>query len=205
MNEKERMLAGKLYKAQGDILKKEFLHAKNIVRAFNQTTELELEKRTQLLKKLFNKTGKNLYIEPPFRCDYGCNIKLGNNFYANYDCTIIDVNEVIIGDNVMFGPKVSIYTAEHPIDAGIRNRGLEYGKPVRIGNSVWIGGNTVINGGITIGDNSVIGSGSVVTKNIPANVVAVGNPCKVIRQIGEADKTYWEQQASLYKSEKTPT
>lgn len=143
-----------------------------------------------------------LYIEPPFHCDYGCHISVGEWFYANYDCIMVDVCKVKIGDNVMFGPRVGIYTAGHPIDAEIRNTGLEFGAPVTIGDNVWVGGSVVINPGVTIGNNVVIGSGSVVTKDIPDNVVAVGNPCRVLREITEEDKRYWEEKRKEYLEDK---
>lgn len=198
MTEKGKMLSGKLYIAQDEELKSEFLNARRITRLFNATTEEETEYRQKLLKELFEKTGENIYIEPPFRCDYGCHISVGENFYVNFDCIILDVNKVKIGNNVFFGPCVCLYTAGHPIDATVRNTLLEFGKPITIGNDVWIGGNTVINPGITIGNNVVIGSGSVITKNIPDNVVAVGNPCKVLRSITEDDKNYWEEKRREY-------
>ncbi|MDE7432649.1 MAG: sugar O-acetyltransferase [Lachnospiraceae bacterium] len=194
MTEKELMLAGKLYTAFDEELKADCRRSRQLTRLFNNTTEEQGEYRTQLLKELFKKTGENLYIEPPFRCDYGSNITVGENFYANFDCIILDVNEVIIGDNVLFAPRVCVYTAGHPIDADIRNSGVEFGTKVVIGNNVWIGGSTVINPGVTIGDNVVIGSGSVVTKDIPEGVVAAGNPCRVIRKIMDADRQFWEKQ-----------
>lgn len=128
---------------------------------------------------------------PPFHCDYGKNIEVGENFFANYNCIILDVAKVTIGKNVMFAPNVSIYTAGHPIHPDSRNSGYEYGIPVTIGDNVWIGGSVVINPGVTIGNNVVIGSGSVVTKDIPDNVIAVGNPCRVIREITEEDRKYY--------------
>ena len=128
----------------------------------------------------------------------GIIFQLGESFYANYDCIILDVNKVIIGNNVFFGPRVCIYSAGHPIDANVRNMLFEFGKPIKIGNDVWIGGNTIINPGIIIGNNVVIGSGSVVTKNIPDNVIAVGNPCKVLRSITDEDKLYWENKKMEY-------
>lgn len=193
MSEKEKMLAGELYIAMDEELRNDFFKAKKLTRLYNRTTEEEGDYRKQLLRELFESTGENFYIEPPFRCDYGCHISIGENFYSNYDCIILDVCKVKIGNNVLFGPRVSIYAAAHPIDAETRNTGLEYGKPVTIGDNVWVGGNTVINPGVTIGNNVVIGSGSVVTKDIPDNVIAVGNPCKVLRQITEEDKNYWEE------------
>ena len=201
MTEKERMLAGKLYLAEDEELKKDNKKAKKLTRIFNGTTEDELAYRSELLKELFKTTGENLYIEPPFHCDYGCHISIGENFYANYDCIIIDVCEVSIGKNVFFGPRVGLYTAAHPIDATVRNTLLEFGKPIQIGNNVWIGGNAVVNPGVTIGDNSIIGSGSVVTKNIPENVIAAGNPCKVLRKITETDKLFWEENQKEYQQQ----
>lgn len=201
MTEKEKMLSEQLYTAEDEQLQKESKNAKRVTRIFNNTTEEEGLYRIQLLKELFKKTGERLWIEPPFHCDYGCHISVGENFYANYDCIIIDVCDVEIGDNVFFAPRVGVYTAGHPIDAEIRNTGLEYGKKIKIGNSVWIGGNTVINPGVTIGDNVVIGSGSVVTKDIPSGVVAAGVPCKVIREITQEDKRYWQEQAEKYRND----
>lgn len=202
MTEKERMISGKLYMADDKELAADFARAKRLTRLFNNTTEEQEGYRVELLKELFNKIGKDALIQPTFRCDYGSNISIGDNFYANYDCIIVDVCEVTIGDNVFFGPRVCIYTAGHPIDADIRDTLLEFGKKVAIGNSVWIGGNTVINPGVTIGDNVVIGSGSIVTKDIPSNVIAVGNPCRVLREITEEDKAYWQAQADQYYKEK---
>jgi maltose O-acetyltransferase len=200
MSEKERMLAGRLYIAQDKELGRDNKKSRQLTRLINNTTEEQIDYRIQLLKELFESTGKNLYIEPPFRCDYGCHISIGENFYANYDCIIVDVCKVKIGNNVMFGPRVNIFTAGHPIDAGVRNELLEFGKPVTIGNDVWIGGNTVINPGVTIGSNVVIGSGSVVTKDMPDGVIAVGNPCRVLRKITDVDKEYWEKEKEKYYS-----
>ncbi|MBU5488275.1 sugar O-acetyltransferase [Clostridium sp. MSJ-8] len=202
MKEKDRMLAGKLYIAMDEELVNDMKKSRRLTRLYNTTTEEQQDYRKELLKELFESTKENYYIEPPFRCDYGCNISIGNNFYANYDCIILDVNKVVIGDNVFFAPRVSVFTAGHPIDAEIRNMQLEYGKPVFIGNDVWVGGNTVINPGVTIGDNVVIGSGSVVTKDIPSGVVAAGNPCRVIRKINEEDKKYWEKLKNEYYESK---
>lgn len=202
MTEKERMLSGKLYIARDKELARDNKKSRMLTRLFNNSTEEQLKYRVELLKELFESTGKNIYIEPPFRCDYGCHISIGNNFYANYDCIIVDVCKVRIGNNVFFGPRVCIFTAGHPIDADIRNTQLEYGKPVTIGNDVWIGGNTVINPGVTIGNNVVIGSGAVVTKDIPDNVIAVGNPCRVLREITDEDKKYWENQKEEYFNSK---
>lgn len=202
MSEKERMLAGELYIAQDEELAADNRQSRKLTRLFNTTTEEQQEYRKELIARLFEQVGENYYIEPPFRCDYGCNISIGDNFYANYDCIILDVNKVHIGNNVFFAPRVNIFTAGHPISAKVRNTLLEYGKPVTIGNNVWVGGNTVINPGITIGDNVVIGSGSVVNRDIPSGVVAAGNPCKVIRNITEEDEIYWEDRRIKYEEAK---
>ena len=198
MTEKERMLHGELYFAYDEELKRDRLRARRLTRLFNGTTEEELEYRTELLKKLFQSAGDHIFIEPPFRCDYGCHIRIGDNFYANYDCIILDVCAVTIGDYVFFGPRVGVYTAAHPIDAGVRNAILEYGRPITIGNSVWVGADVVINPGVTVGNNVVIGSGSVVTKDIPDNVIAAGNPCRVLRPITVEDREYWEEKRKEY-------
>ncbi|MDO3409314.1 sugar O-acetyltransferase [Saccharibacillus sp. CPCC 101409] len=181
--EKEKMLAGELYKAWDEELRKESLHAKKLIRLFNATTEEEPERRVELLKELFGSTGENIHIEPTLRVDYGIHIHVGENFFANFDCTILDVCEVRIGDNCMLAPGVSIYTATHPIDPYERIAGPELGKPVTIGNNVWIGGRAVINPGVKIGDNAVIASGAVVTKDVPANTIVGGNPARAIRTI----------------------
>jgi len=167
---------------------------------FNNLRPAQVEARNAILQKLFGKTGRNFYVEPPFRCDYGYNIEIGDNFYANYNLVILDCARVKIGDNVFIAPNVGIYTAGHPIHSDLRNQELEFALPIEIGNSVWIGGYVVINPGIKIGDNTVIGSGSVVTKNIPPNVVAVGNPCKVLRSITEDDKSYYYNRFKVEKN-----
>lgn len=189
MKEKEKMLEGKPYRAFGDELVAERQAAKELIFEFNALHPSKIEQRDKIIKRLFGKTGKNFIIEPPFRCDYGYNISIGENFYANYNCTIIDCATVTIGDNAFIAPNVSLFTAEHPIHPDIRNDQLEYAIPISIGNNVWLGGGAIVNPGVTIGDNTVIGSGSVVTKDIPASVIAVGNPCRVKRKITEKDKT----------------
>lgn len=198
MTDKEKMLSGKLYKAFGDELKNDFKKAKRLVREYNLTTEEQEAERSRIIKELFGDTGEKFHIEPPFYCDYGCHIYIGENFFCNYECIVLDVCDVTIGKNVLLGPRVSIYAASHPIDAGVRTSELEFGKPITICDNVWVGGNTVINPGVTIGKNSVIGSGSVVTKDIPENVIAVGNPCRVLREITDEDKEYWEKQRDEY-------
>lgn len=191
MNQKERMLAGLPYKACLDGLNEERISNKLKIYDYNLIRPDETNKMDELIKQILGKTGQNVFIEQPFHCDYGKNIEAGNNFYVNYNCTILDVGKVIIGENVMFAPNVSIYTAGHPIHPKSRNSGYEYGIGVTIGDNVWVGGSVVINPGVHIGDNVVIGSGSVVTKDIPDNVIAVGNPCKVIRKITEEDRKYY--------------
>jgi len=191
MNQKERMLAGLPYKAWLDGLEEERLECKKKVFEFNNLQPGEWERFTQLLKDILGKTGENVYIEPPFHCDYGWNIEVGENFYANYNLIILDVGKVTIGKNAVLAPNVAIYTAGHPLHPDSRNSGYEYGIPVTIGDNVWIGGNTVIMPGVTIGSNVVIGGGSVVTRDIPDWSVAVGNPCKVIRNVTEEDRKYY--------------
>ena len=202
MTEKERMLSEKLYIPMDEALAADCARSRRLVRLINGTTEEQAEYRVQLFKELFGRTGENLWVEPPFHCDYGCHISVGENFYANFDCIILDVCDVTIGDNVFLAPRVCIYTAGHPIDAGVRRRQLEYGKKVVIGNDVWVGGNTVINPGVTIGDNVIIGSGSVVTKDIPSGVIAAGTPCRVLRPVTEEDTRYWEELEREYRRDR---
>lgn len=181
--EKVKMLAGEMYDPADPVLLKEREEARRKVRMYNQTLETEGEKRIKLLKELLGSTGENVYMEPNIRFDYGYNTHVGENFFANFDCTILDVCEVRFGDNCMLAPGVHIYTATHPLHPAERNSGREYAKPITIGNNVWVGGSAVINPGVTIGDNAVIASGAVVTKDVPENVVVGGNPAKVIKQI----------------------
>lgn len=198
MSEKERMLNGQLYIADDEELFKDKQEAQRLLKMYSSTTISQHIKRKKILEELLGSIGINPNIQPPFYCDYGKNIHVGNNFYCNYDCVILDVCRVDIGDNCLLGPKVCIYTAAHPIDANARNYSLEYGKPIKIGDDVWIGGNVIINPGITIGNNVVIGSGSVVTHDIPDGVVAVGNPCRVLRDIDDEDRKYWSRLAKEY-------
>ena len=191
MNQKERMLAELPYKAWMDGLHEERIACKVKIQEYNTCRADDFERKEKLLRGILGKAGEDVWIEPPFFCDYGTNIEVGDFFYANYNCIILDVAKVKIGDNVMFAPNVAIYTAGHPIHPESRSSGYEYGIGITIGNNVWIGGNTVINPGVTIGDNTVIGAGSVVTKDIPANVIAMGIPCKVIREITEEDRKYY--------------
>lgn len=180
--EKEKMLAGEMYNPADYELAKDRKNSRRLVRIYNQTLEDDEDKRIKLLKELLGATGKNVYMEPNIRFDYGYNTYIGENFYANFDCTILDVCEVRFGDNCMLGPRVQIYTATHPLNPFERNSGKEYAKPITIGNNVWIGGGAIINPGVTIDDNVVIASGAVIIKDVPKNVVVGGNPAKVIKE-----------------------
>ena len=191
MNQKERMLAGLQYKAWLDGLSEERLDLRLKIHKFNSCSPDKKDEMKAMIKDIVGKCGKDIFIEPPFHCDYGKNIEVGENFYANFNCVILDVGKVKIGTNVMFAPNVSIYTAGHPIHPESRNSGYEYGIGITIGDNVWVGGSVVINPGVHIGNNVVIGSGSVVTKDIPDNVIAVGNPCRIIREITEDDRKYY--------------
>ena len=200
MTEKELQQAGYLYKLDKELFSAH-LKAKGITRLLNGTLETEVERRRELVRELFSEAGEGSYIEPPFHCDYGIHTTVGKNFYANYNCCILDVCDVTIGDNVMFASHVGIYAASHPIDPEVRASGLEIGKPVKIGNNVWIGGHSCVCPGVTIGNNVVIGAGSVVCKDIPDNVVAAGNPCRVIREITEEERQFWRDQQAEYYAE----
>ncbi len=184
MTEKEKMLAGEIYNANYDEeLIKERIEVKDKCFEYNNIKPSNIEGRTKLLKEILGKYKETFYIEQPFICDYGYNIEIGKNFYANHNLVILDGNKVKFGDNVFVAPNCAFYTAEHPLDYKERNKGLEYAKPIKVGNNVWIGGNVTVLPGVSIGDNVVIGAGSVVTKDISSNVIAVGNPCRVIKEI----------------------
>ncbi|WGE49855.1 sugar O-acetyltransferase [Actinobacillus equuli subsp. haemolyticus] len=177
MTEQEKMCSGNLYNPADSKLKQDRLNAREIVFQLNQLAPSQQAEKTTLFNQLFHTAKTEFHIELPFRCDYGYNIKLGDNFYANYNCTMLDCAPISIGNNVMFAPNVSLFTAAHPIDPELRNSGIEFAMPIVIGNNVWIGGNSVVMPNVTIGNNVVIGAGSVVTKDIPDNYIAVGNPC----------------------------
>ena len=191
MNQKERMLAGLPYKAWLDGLAEERLENKKRVFRFNNMEPDKFEEKIALIKEIFGKTGENIFVEAPFHCDYGYNIEVGENFFANYNLTILDVGKVKIGANAQIAPNVSIYTAGHPVHPESRNTGYEYGIPITIGDNVWIGGSVTILPGVTIGNNVVIGAGSVVTRDLPDNVIAAGNPCRVLRTITEEDRDFY--------------
>ncbi|GGA76559.1 maltose O-acetyltransferase [Neiella marina] len=182
-SEFEKMLNGEYYNPFDPELTALRKNARELFERLNQTSMGELSKRTKIIKSLFGSTGKRIYVESNFRCDYGVNIHVGENFYANFDCVILDVAEVRIGDNCLMAPQVGIYTPGHPLDRQERVSGLEFGLPITIGNDCWIGGHAVINPGVTLGDNVVVASGAVVTKSFGDNVVIGGNPARVLKQL----------------------
>ena len=181
--EKEKMLSGELYDALDLQLVEDRLRTRLLLKELNDSREDETQERLRILQELIPLAGPGLWLQPPFYCDYGYNMKLGEKVFFNFNCVVLDVAEVVIGSRTLFGPNVQIYTATHPMDYKERASGLEFARPIRIGEDVWIGGSAVICPGVTIGDRSVIGAGSVVTKDIPADVFAAGNPCRVIRPL----------------------
>lgn len=193
MTEWEKLQNGVVYNDFDDDLFQRRIVAKKLFRAYNKTEDDETDLRQEIMQKLFKDVGKNVWIEPDFRCEFGKNIIIEDNVYINFGCVILDCAEVKIGANTLLGPNIGIYPVNHSIDAEERMQGGCYGKPVCIGKNVWLGGDVKILAGVTIGDNSIIGTGSIVTKDIPSNVIAVGNPCKVIRQITDKDKTDYLQ------------
>lgn len=188
MTEYEKMLAGLAHQPYSDELRTMRLAAKEILFDYQQLRPSESQAKNALLQKLFGQADATTKLIAPFYVDYGKNIRVGKNFFANFHCTMLDSGGITIGDNVMFAPNVSLYTVGHPLDAELRNAEWEQAKPIRIGNNVWLGGNVVVLPGVTIGDNVVVGAGSVVTKDLPANSLALGNPCRVVREITEQDK-----------------
>ncbi|MGC4067284.1 MAG: sugar O-acetyltransferase [Polyangiaceae bacterium] len=183
MNERDKMLAGMLYNPTYPELVEARLQARLKTEAYNRTSVVDLQERTELLRALFGRCGSIICVEPPFQCDYGTNIRVGENFYANFGCVILDVAEVTIGDNCLIAPQVGIYTATHPIDPALRRSGKELAKPIVIGNDCWIGGHATINPGVTLGNNVVVASGAVVTKSFGDNVILAGNPARVLRRV----------------------
>jgi maltose O-acetyltransferase len=181
--EKQKMLAGELYNALDKEISDERMNTRLLLKRLNETAENEPERRGEILKQLLPNASEGLWIQPPFYCDYGYNMKIGEKVFFNFNCVVLDVTYVTIGSRTLFGPNVQIYTATHPIDFRERATTLEYAKPITIGEDVWVGGSAVICPGISIGDRTVIGAGSVVTKDIPSDVFAAGNPCRVIRQL----------------------
>ncbi|HIZ20455.1 MAG TPA: sugar O-acetyltransferase [Firmicutes bacterium] len=190
----ERMKNGRLYYCSGEELMALQTQYLERLHAFNQTRPSEGEKRAAMLREMFAEIGEGCYIEPPLHANWGGkNVHFGNNVYANFNLTLVDDGEVYVGDNVMFAPNVTVATASHPVHPVLRSKQAQYNLPVFIENNVWIGAGAVILPGVRIGENSVIGAGSVVTKDIPKNVVAVGNPCRVLREIGERDFAYYHR------------
>lgn len=179
--EYDKMIAGKMYVPWDSELVNMRKRARLLCEAINQLSINDNEKRVHLIKELLGSTGESIYIEPNFRVDYGCNIHVGEHFYANYDCIILDAAPVTIGKNCLLAPRVGLYTATHPIDVVERTNGIEYGKPITIGDNCWIGGNAIINPGVTLGNNVVVASGSVVTKSFGDNVVIGGNPARILK------------------------
>ncbi len=191
MTLRERMKSEKLYFCNDPDLMREQLACLDRLYDFNRTRPSELELRTKLLRELLAEVGENCYVEPPLHANWGCHTHFGNNVYANFNLTLVDDTDIFVGDSVMFGPNVTLATAGHPVDPELRRKVAQFNLPIRIGNNVWIGANAVVLPGITIGDNSVIGAGSVVTRDVPPDVVAVGNPCRVLRPIGPRDREYY--------------
>ena len=186
-SEKEKMLAGELYDPLDTELSRERERCRNLLKQLNDSREDQVEERKALLNQLLG-AETDVWIQPPFFCDYGTNIRLGSKVFFNFNCVVLDVMRVTIGSNVLFGPAVQIYAATHPIEAAVRRKWLELGKPVTIGSDVWVGGAAIVCPGVTIGNRSVIGAGSVVTRDVPDDVFAAGNPCKVIRRLVATDQ-----------------
>ncbi len=198
MTERERMAAGLIYNPWEPEISADQDVCLERLYDYNATRPMEKEKRAALLKQMFGRIGEGCYIEPPFHANWGGrNVYMGDFVYANFNLTLVDDGDIIIGDRVLFGPNVTVATPNHPILPELRRKGLQYNKPVRIGHDVWIGAGTVIVPGVTIGENTVIGAGSVVTRDIPANVVAYGNPCTVIREIGDRDREFFFKQEPI--------
>lgn len=191
MNTRERMKNGQLYFCTDEEIAAEQLKCLDRLYDFNRTRPSEMPERMALLKEILAEVGENCYVEPPLHANWGINTHFGNNVYANFNLTLVDDCDIYVDDSVMFGPNVTVATAGHPVDPDLRRKVAQFNIPVRIGNNVWIGAGAIILPGITIGDNSVIGAGSVVTKDVPANVVAVGNPCRVLREINSRDREYY--------------
>ncbi|MDG2916817.1 sugar O-acetyltransferase [Bisgaard Taxon 10/6] len=190
MSEKDRMLAGELFNPFETELAKAKFQAQALLHEINHLHPAETQKKTSLFQQLLQTHLDDFTIELPFRCDYGFNIAIGKNFYANFNCTILDGAAVTIGNHVMFGPNVSLFATTHPVEPNYRRRGV-FALPINIGDNVWIGGNSVVMPNMNIGNNVVIGAGSVVTRDIPDNCIAVGNPCRVLRKLNERDKVYY--------------
>lgn len=200
MTEWERMVAGKIYFPGDDSLLEARQRARVLCRQYNDALPEEDELRDEILHQLLRSVGKDCWIEPTLRCDYGCNITVGDTFYANYDCVFLDAAPITFGNNVLVAPRVCFYTAGHPIDPSVRNTGLEFAAPITVEDDVWIGGSVTVLPGVTIGRGTIVAAGSVVTKDLPAGVIAAGNPCRVLREITDADRALWEARRRAYEA-----
>ncbi|MEG0961500.1 MAG: maltose acetyltransferase domain-containing protein [Lachnospiraceae bacterium] len=201
MTTREKMKQGRLYTDMCEGLEQERLSCKELLYDFNHSRPSKVKEREALLHKILGHAGDGLWIEPPLRMAYGTNTHIGKDTYINFNLTVVDDGEVWIGDHVMIAPNVTITATGHPITPKLREKGMQYSVPVKIGNNVWIGSGAVILQGITIGDNSVIGAGSIVTKDVPKNVVAVGNPCHVLREINERDKEFYDKDKQIQEED----
>ena len=192
MTEREKIHSGKIYQPMDPEILAEQLVYLDMLNTYNQMSHLDLPAREAMMKKMFAEVGENCYVESPFYANWGGHhVHFGNNVYSNFGLTLVDDTHIYVGDCTMFGPNVTIATAGHPIDPELRTKGLQYNMPVHIGKNCWLGAGVIVMPGVTIGDNTVIGAGSVVTRDIPSGVVAVGNPCRVLRRVGEHDKIYY--------------
>lgn len=199
MTEWERMVAGEIYFPGDTALLEARQRARVLCRQYNDALPEEDELREEILHRLLGSVGKDCWIEPTLRCDYGCNITVGDTFYANYDCVFLDAAPITIGNNVLVAPRVCFYTAGHPIAPSVRNTGLEFAAPITVEDDVWIGGNVTVLPSVTIGRGTIVAAGSVVTKDLPAGVIAAGNPCRVLRAITDADRALWEARRDAYQ------
>lgn len=198
MTEREKIHSGVIYQPMDDSVVQEQLGYLDKMDEYNRIPRIQMKERQQMLPDLFAEVGENCYIESPFYANWGGHhVHLGSNVYTNYGVTFVDDTHIYIGDNTMLAPNVVLATAGHPIDPELRSRGLQYNLPVRIGRNCWLGAGVIVLPGVTIGDNTVIGAGSVVTKDIPSGVVAVGNPCRVLREVGEHDRIYYYRDKTI--------
>ncbi|MCQ9209991.1 sugar O-acetyltransferase [Granulicatella seriolae] len=194
----QQMLVGELYLASEILPENGSARGKKLAQEINNLPIENREEIVRLEKELFGRTGEHIYVNPPLYVDYGRHIFMGENVYCNMDCLFLDVNTITIGNNVMFGPRVSLYTAGHPIDAEVRISDLEFGLPIVIEDNVWVGGGATILPGVTVGKNSIVASGAIVTKDVPANCIVGGNPARVLREITQQDKEYWQEKQREY-------
>lgn len=193
ISELNRMRLGMLYHSSDKEIRNLALKGQLLTEEYNRLSVVDEKRKNEILDELLYQRGENTTIKPPFRVDYGANMIVGDNFFVNFDSIFLDVAPIIIGDNVMLGPRVSLLTATHPLSSKVRNKGIEYGKSINIGDNVWIGGSVTINPGVSIGKNSIIASGAIVTKDVPENVVVGGTPAKIIKKIDSEVDSYWEE------------